>query len=44
MTLLYVDTSALFKRYVEEDDVIFACFDNNLRQAATAEGLDAWPE
>lgn len=27
-----------------EDEVIFACFDNNLRLAATAEGLDAWPE
>ena len=34
MRLLYVDTSALFKR----------CFDNDLRRAATAEGIETWPE
>ena len=27
-----------------EDEVVFACFDNNLRRAATVEGLDTWPE
>ena len=27
-----------------EDEVVFACFDNGLRQAATAEGLKTWPE
>ena len=26
-----------------EDEVVFACFDNHLRQAATAEGLETWP-
>ena len=30
MTLLYLDTSALFKRYVEEDDLlIFGRCDSN---------------
>lgn len=27
-----------------EDEIIFACFDNDLRRAATAKGLDTWPE
>ena len=27
-----------------EDEVVFACFDNDLRQAATTEGLETWPE
>ena len=27
-----------------EDEVVFACFDDELRQAATAEGLETWPE
>ena len=27
-----------------QDEVVFACFDNDLRQAATAEGLETWPE
>ena len=26
------------------DEIVFACFDNHLRRAATAEGLDTWPE
>lgn len=72
MTALYLDTSALFKRYVEEaesedvlaridavqlaaalawreapndmeEDIVFACFDQDLRRAATAEGLLVWP-
>ena len=25
------------------DEVVFACFDNNLRRAARAEGLETWP-
>ena len=27
-----------------DDDVVFACFDNDLRHAAAAEGLETWPE
>ena len=27
-----------------EDEIVFACFDNDLRRAATAEGLKTWPE
>ena len=27
-----------------DEDVVFACFDNDLREAATAEGLETWPE
>ena len=27
-----------------EDEIVFACFDNHLRRAATAEGLETWPE
>ena len=27
----------------EEDQVVFACFDNDLRRAAAAEGLETWP-
>ncbi len=27
-----------------EDEVVFACFDDELHQAATAEGLETWPE
>ena len=27
-----------------EDEIVFACFDNHLRRAATAEGLATWPE
>ena len=27
-----------------EDEVVFACFDGDLCQAATAEGLRTWPE
>ncbi len=27
-----------------EDEVVFACFDDELRQTATAEGLETWPE
>ena len=27
-----------------EDEIVFACFDNQLTQAATAEGLATWPE
>ena len=26
-----------------EDQVVFACFDNDLRRAAVAEGLETWP-
>ena len=26
-----------------EDQVVFACFDNDLRRAAAAEGLETWP-
>ena len=26
-----------------DDDIVFACFDNELRDAATAEGLETWP-
>ena len=50
MTLLYLDTSALFKRYVEEAEseallgrIVFACFDNDPRRAGAAEGLETWP-
>ena len=28
----------------EDDEIVFACFDNELIQAATAEGLETWPE
>jgi len=27
-----------------ENDVVFACFDKHLRQAARTEGLETWPE
>ena len=27
-----------------DHEVVFACFDNTLRRAATAEGLETWPE
>ena len=27
-----------------EDEIVFACFDNDLRRAATVEGLETWPE
>ena len=27
-----------------EDEIVFACFDIELRQAATAEALETWPE
>lgn len=27
-----------------EDKIVFACFDNDLRRAATAAGLETWPE
>ena len=27
-----------------EDEIVFACFDNQLVQAAAAEGLETWPE
>ena len=27
-----------------DDEVVFACFDTDLRRAATAEGLETWPE
>ena len=27
-----------------EDEIVFACYDNDLRLAATAEGLETWPE
>ena len=27
-----------------EDEIVFACFDDELGQAAAAEGLEAWPE
>ena len=27
-----------------EDEIVFACFDNELAQAAAAEGLETWPE
>ena len=27
-----------------EDEIVFACFDNDLRRAATAEGLETWLE
>jgi len=27
-----------------EDEIVFACFDNDLRRAASAEGLETWPE
>ena len=27
-----------------EDEIVFACFDNELREAAKAEGLETWPE
>ena len=27
-----------------EGEIVFACFDNDLRRAAVAEGLAAWPE
>ena len=27
-----------------EDEIVFACFDNQLTQAAAAEGLETWPE
>ena len=27
-----------------DDRIVFACFDNELREAATAEGLETWPE
>ena len=26
-----------------EDEIVFACFDNELVQAAAAEGLETWP-
>ena len=26
-----------------EDEIVFACFDNQLAQAAAAEGLETWP-
>ena len=27
-----------------DDEIVFACFDNRLTQAAAAEGLETWPE
>ena len=27
-----------------EDEIVFACFDNELARAARAEGLETWPE
>ena len=27
-----------------EDEIVFACFDDELGQAAAAEGLETWPE
>ena len=27
-----------------EDEIVFACFDNQLRRAAAAEGIETWPE
>ena len=27
-----------------EDEIVFACFDNELCRAATAKGLETWPE
>ncbi len=27
-----------------EDEIVFACFDNELARAAKAEGLETWPE
>ena len=46
MTLLYLDTSAMFKRCVEEAGSAAprpACFESDLRRAAAAEGLVTWP-
>ncbi len=36
--ILYLDTSALVKKYFE-----FACFDKRLLEAATTEGLKTFP-
>ena len=27
-----------------QDEIVFACFDDELVQAAAAEGLDTWPQ
>jgi len=53
VTLLYLDTSALFKRYVEEagSEALLGRIEDapcgrnglDLRRAAAAEGLETWP-
>ena len=52
MTLLYLDTSALFKRYVEEagSEALLGRIEDApavgtalITRAAAAEGLETWP-
>lgn len=54
MMFLYLDSSALVKRYVDErhsettekldESFLFGCFDNELTAAANEEGLRTWPD
>ncbi len=42
--ILYLDTSALVKKYIEESYSFLPVYDERLRQAAQAEGLNTMPQ